>query len=61
MRALFLKEGHYMIDRYDGRGGRTMATSRYKGTRRLFDKFIKTCVIKPRSAAAARKMRAVWR
>lgn len=24
-------------------------------------RFVKACVIKPRSAAAARKMRAVWR
>ncbi len=49
-------EGAYWIDR-QARG--TAGLSR--AVNRLLGRFIDACVVRPRSAAAARKMRAVWR
>lgn len=58
MRDLLHLEGSYLIDKYEGARGGKGLISGYGGPRGLFDK---ACVVKPRSAAAARKMRAVWR
>ena len=57
--TLAQQQGSYLIDRYEGGKARTSYGGR--GGRTLIDKFIRTCVLKPRSAAAERKMRSVWR
>jgi len=56
LRSLVFVEGAYLIDRAEGysyraRGGRS--------GRGLFHRFLDSCVVKPKSAAAARRMRAV--
>ena len=59
--TLAQQQGAYLIDRHEG-GGRGLRTSYGgRGPRAIARKFISMCVVKPKSAAAARKMRAVWR
>lgn len=58
MRDLLHLEGSYLIDKYES--GRAKRAS-YGGPRALFDKFVKACVVKPKTLTQARKMRAVWR
>ena len=56
--ALAQQTGAYLIDRS---AGSSRAGFGGKGPRAVIDRFISVCVVKPKSAAAARKMRAVWR
>jgi hypothetical protein len=55
--------GAYLIDRFEGGRGRGGRAGSYggRGPRAVIDKFISKCIVKPKTAAAARKMRAVWR
>lgn len=58
------QEGAYWIDRFEGGrmgGGHGSASGLGRATTRIVGRFIDRCVVKPKSAAAARKMRAVWR
>lgn len=57
IRSLAQQEGAFWVDRHESKGRVTgWTTSRY-----IVDRFIKACVVHPRSQAAARKMREVWR
>lgn len=60
LRALAYQEGAFDIDRFES-GGRLLQSRVGRVTRALARKFDAACVVKPKSAAAARKMRAVWR
>ena len=62
LRALAYQEGAFDIDSFEG-GHKLLGrrTGMQRLSRGLFDRFVRTCVVKPRSKAAERKMRAVWR
>lgn len=63
------EQGAYLIDRFHGRssvrrsGQHQFAPPSYggRGPRGAIRRFEQVCIVKPRSPAAARKMRAVWR
>jgi hypothetical protein len=58
--ALAQMQGSYLIDRTAG-GFRRAGGYGGAGPRGVIRKFLALCTVKPRSASAARKMRAVWR
>jgi hypothetical protein len=58
--SLAQAQGSYLIDR-SASGPRISGSYGGKGPRAVIERFIRACVIEPRSLAAKRKIHAVWR